>query len=444
MRRSSRPTAGSGRRGRLALTKSAEPAPEPTTTSLALGDLSPREILTPASVDELATMLRERNERGEAVVAVGGATLQGLGHAPRRYDVALRTAKLNHVLEYEFRDLTVAVEAGVTVADLDAILAERGQFVPLDAPQATRSTVGGVLASGWLGPRRASYGRPRDLVIGMTVVLADGTIAKAGGMVVKNSTGYDLSRLYCGSLGTLAVIVRANFKTLPLREARRVALASLPERTRKRVLEHVRALEIEPVAAFAIDGFREDVDGRDGADGRIFLLFEGSRALVERATRDIRSALGAAGVPETILVDAGAGQTFARLVNAYTVRIGDRSATYRIRGLPSDLFTRSEMLAHLARTHALHLERIEDMRTGDVIARLSAPVSGQLEERILAFDAALHAATPRAHVLSAPESLRGKLAMWGTPPASLDVMRELKTRFDPKGTLAPGRFVGGI
>jgi len=426
----------------MALTRAKATAPTPE--ALALGDMMPREIVTPAGVDEVAAMLRERNENGEAVVVVGGGTLQGLGHAPRRYDAALRTANLNRVLEYEYRDLTIAVEAGLTVADLDAALAERGQFVPLDAPQAARSTVGGVLASGWLGPRRALYGRPRDLVIGMTVVLADGTIAKSGGMVVKNSTGYDLSRLYCGSLGTLAVIVRANFKTLPLPAARRVALATLPEQTRLRVLEHLAALEIDPAVAVAIQGFRDDIDGRDGPDGRLFFLFEGSRSLVERATRDVRSVLGAAGVPATTLIDAGASQSFARLVDAYTLRVGDRSVTYRCSGLPSDLFVRGKTFAHLARSHALDLERIEDMRTGDVIARLTTPVSGQLEERIVAFDAALHGATPRAQVLSAPEALRGKLEMWGNPPRSLDVMRALKARFDPKGTLAPGRFVGGI
>jgi glycolate oxidase FAD binding subunit len=400
--------------------------------------------MTPASAGELAAALCDRNERGEAVVIVGGGTLQGLGHAPRRYDLALRTTALNRIIEYEHRDLTIAVEAGMSVAELEATLAERGQFVPLDVPQAARGTVGGALASGWLGPRRATYGRARDLLIGTTVVLADGTIAKAGGMVVKNSTGYDLSRLYCGSLGTLAAIVRANFKTLPLPEARRVAFAALPERTRRHAIANVMRLDIEPAAAFAIDGFAGDVDGRDGVDGRLLLLFEGSHALVDRATRELRSALGAAGIPETTLVDAGAAQTLARLIDAYTLRIGDRSATFRSRGLPGDLVARSETFAHLGRAHGLQFECIEDLRTGDVIARLSAPVGAQFEERIVSFDAALHAETPRVQVLSSPEALRAKLAMWGTPPASLGVMRALKLRFDPNGTLAPGRFVGGI
>jgi glycolate oxidase FAD binding subunit len=416
----------------------------PTSAEFGLGAVTPRRVVTPASVEELAATLRECDAAGEAVVVVGGGTLQSLGHAPSRYDVALRTTALARILEYEYRDLTIAVEAGLTASALDETLAERGQFIPLDAPNAARSTVGGVLASGWLGPRRAKYGSPRDFVIGTTIVLADGVIAKAGGMVVKNSTGYDLSRFYCGSLGTLGVLVRANFKTLPSPEARRVALATLPERTRRRAMEHVAGLDVEPAAVLAIAGFADDIDGRDGLEGRIFLLFEGAVPSVDRATRQLRSALGAAGVPETTLFDAGAGKALARLIDAYVIRLGDRSVTYRSRGLPSDLFERTATIASLAQREALGLELIEDICTGDVIARVSTPVTGQLSERIGTFDPLLHASLPNVSVLTAPEALRGDLAMWGAPPSALEMMRAIKSRFDPNATLAPGRFVGKI
>ncbi len=406
--------------------------------------MTPRRVVTPANVEELAAVLRECDAAGEAVVVVGGATLQSLGHAPSRYDVALKTTALARILEYEYRDLTIAVEAGLTVSKLEKTLAKRGQFVPLDAPSAARSTVGGVLASGWLGPRRAKYGSPRDFVIGTTIVLADGTISKAGGMVVKNSTGYDLSRFYCGSLGTLGVLVRANFKTLPSPESRRVALAALPERTRRRAMEHLGSLDIEPAAVLAIAGFADDIDGHDGHEGRIFLLFEGSTASVDRATRELRSALSSAGVPETTLFNAGAGAALARLVDAYVIRLGDRSVTYRSRGLPGDLFDRTETIARLAQREGLRLELIEDVCTGDVIARASTPVSGQLAERIGQFDSLLHSSLPRVSVLTAPEALRGDLAMWGAPPPALELMRAIKAQFDPNATLAPGRFVGKI
>ncbi len=437
MRRSPRAAAGSGRRGRVAVAKALD------VNAFALGDKKPHDVVAPNSVALLAETLRDCDARGEAVVLFGGGTLQGLGFAPARYDVAVSTTALRSVLEYEFADLTIAVEGGMTVADLEATLAAQGQFVPLDAPFASRSTVGGLLASGWYGPRRSDYGRPRDFVIGSGVVLADGTQAKAGGMVVKNVTGYDMSKLWCGSLGTLAAIVRANFKTLPLPAARRVALASLPERTRRRAIAHVMKLDLEPTVAIALRGFPE-AGGHDGIDGRLFLMFEGSADTVERATRDLRSALGAAGVPETTLVDQGAAGAFARLLDAYVTRLGDRSVTYRSVGVPSGALERCETMARLAYAHDFTCETLLDLRSGDAYARAGTPLATELTERIEALDTVLRATLPRTSVLNAPEPERDRLEMWGRTPPSLDVMRAVKLRFDPKGTLAPGRFVGRI
>src|SRR5579871_4960152 len=170
------------------------------------------------------------------------------------------------------------------------------------------------------------HGRPRDFLIGSTLALVDGTLAKSGGMVVKNSTGYDLGKLWCGSLGTLGAIVRANFKTLPLPESQRIAFAPVPEGARRRTLDHVAALSIEPAAVVALAGFSE-AGGHDGAEGRIFVLHEGSRIVVDRATRELRSALGAAGVPETALLEGdAAAPAFRRLLDAYVARLGERSA----------------------------------------------------------------------------------------------------------------------
>jgi glycolate oxidase FAD binding subunit len=411
--------------------------------AFALGARVPREVHAPQSVEALADLLRACDARREAVAFFGGSTLQGLGNVPERYDAAVSLVNFTRTLEYEHRDLTIAVEAGVTVAALDATLAAQGQFVPLDAPHAGRSTVGGVLASGWLGPRRAAYGRPRDFVIGSTVVLADGTVAKAGGMVVKNVTGYDMSKLYVGSLGTLAAIVRANFKTLPLPELRRAAIAALPERTRERALAHVLGLESEPAAALFITGFAE-IDGRDGAEGRLFLLLEGSNALVQRATRELRSSLGAAGLPSTTILDGEANAAFARLLDAYVEPRAPASVTYRSTGLITDLVARHMTFAALAREHELELETIADLRTGDFIARLSTPLKDHFAERILDYDPALRAALGNLWIVSSPAALRERLPAWGAAPAALDKMRALKARFDPNGILAPGRLVAGI
>jgi glycolate oxidase FAD binding subunit len=408
----------------------------------ALGGRVPREVHVPENVEALAALLRGCDTRGDAVVLFGGATLQGIGKVPQRYDVAISLARFTRTLEYEHRDLTIAVEAGVTASELAATLAEHGQFVPLDAPHASRSTVGGILAAGWLGPRRAAYGRPRDLLIGTTVVLADGTVASAGGMVVKNVTGYDMSRLYVGSLGTLAAIVRANFKTLPLPECRRIAIAPLPEGTRERALAHVLALPSEPVAALLIGGFGE-IDGRDGPEGRLFLLLEGSSALVQRTTRDLRSALGAAGLPSTTILDGEVSVAFARVLDGYVKPRPSGSMTYRSAGLITDLVARHLAFDALAREHELELETIADLRNGDLIARLSTPsATGSPPQRLLDFDAALQAALPRVWVLSAPVALRERIAALEIARSTVGKMRALKARFDPNGTLAPGRLLG--
>ena len=192
------------------------------------------ESVAPKTTEEAGEILARCDRGGEKVSIVGGATLCGMGFPAERADVTLSTKRIAGVVANEQADLTVAVRAGTPIQSLTALLSTQGQFVPFDAPRPQYATVGGTLAAGWLGPRRHLYGRLRDYLIGSTIVLADGTIARAGGMVVKNVAGYDMSRFYVGSFGTLGIIVQANFKTIPLPKHARLFLARLPERTRAR------------------------------------------------------------------------------------------------------------------------------------------------------------------------------------------------------------------
>src|SRR5262249_20068997 len=156
-----------------------------------------------------------------------------------------------------------------------------------------------------------------------------------------NVAGYDMSRLYVGSFGTLAVLAQANLKTLPLPQHARLFLAKLPEGTRSRAIAQCRSLAIAPSAAFWIAGFHRAIDGDDGPEGRLVILLEGSDALIERATRDLRSAIGRAGVPETRITDAGARESFARVVDAYVANVTERSMTYRLPASPEDAEARA-------------------------------------------------------------------------------------------------------
>jgi glycolate oxidase FAD binding subunit len=301
-----------------------------------------------------------------------------------------------------------------------------------------------VIASGWAGPRRARYGRPRDLVIGATAVLADGTISASGGSVVKNVSGYDVAKLFAGSLGTLGALARINFKALPLPALQRIAVCRLPERSRERAVAHVAGLAAEPAAALHVWGFDGEIEGRDGIDGRLLLLFEGSVAAVDHATREMRSSLGAAGVPETALFDANAGSIYQRAVNAFVATIAGRSAGFRVAGLPDAVLDTLAAVHTAAERHNLKSESIADLVNGDVIVRVSAETPTAFTIGIVTFAEEIYEAFARVMLVSAPASVRSHIDAWGRPPAAAPTMRALKERFDPKGTLAPGRLAGDL
>ncbi len=402
------------------------------------------ERIAPQTVEELAQTLAQCNRDGLAVTIEGGNTLHAMGSTPRRADLAIATAHLNQLLAHEFHDLTCSVRAGITLAHLSEKLAKHGQFVPIDAPLRRKATVGGTMAAGWLGPRRHFYGRARDFVIGSQVTLPDGTIAKAGGMVVKNVSGYDMSKLYIGSFGTLGVITQLNFKTLPVPQRRRALIAKLPEGSRPRVVPQIAALAVTPAAACCVEGFRKGIDGEDGIDGRVFILLEGSDAMLERATRDLRSALGRAGVPETIIIDAGANESLERVLDAQIASVGERSITYRSLGTPETVEQRATAMRDAANRSELFTDVLFDVMNGDVFLRVSQRDSRAFAEKIEAFDDELCALDSRRVIVAGDAPIRSSLDAWGTPPEAIEKMRAMKERFDPKATLNPGRFVGGI
>ena len=179
-------------------------------------NISPHAVVTPTTVEEAALTVALANKHHLSLLPRGGGTQMQLGGIPEQFDILLLTNKLNRLLEHEAPDLTCHVEAGMTLAALQTQLATKGQRLALDPPAAAEVTIGGLLATNTSGPKRLRYGTARDLVIGLRVIQADGEIARSGGRVVKNVAGYDLNKLYIGSLGTLGIIVEANFKLHPL------------------------------------------------------------------------------------------------------------------------------------------------------------------------------------------------------------------------------------
>src|SRR5690349_24045462 len=172
----------------------------------AVQGVAPGCVVAPQSTEELAAALRVAQDLRAAVVPWGGGTQQNIGAPPGRIDLVVRTERLSRVLVHEPFDLTISVEAGMTMGGLREYLARHGQMLPIDPPLPARATIGGLIATAADGPRRLGYGTLRDLLIGITVVEASGRVSRAGGMVVKNVSGFDMMKLYLGSFGTLAVI----------------------------------------------------------------------------------------------------------------------------------------------------------------------------------------------------------------------------------------------
>ena len=407
--------------------------------SYAVDGLVPQAVALPATVDEVAEVMRLAHREDAAVIPWGGGTAIGLGNLPRQYDIALSLSRLNAVVEHEPADLTATVLAGRTLADFQDHLSSVGQFLPLDPPSPAEATIGGILAANASGPARHAHGTARDLVLGLRFVQADGRVIKAGGKVVKNVAGYDMCRLLIGSLGTLGVIVEACFRLTPLPKAQLTLAVTVPSAQEAYHLAcqaaglSLRAVELLNAAA------ARDLDGLPLApEGGFVLLLAtaGPPAAVERT----RQGIAALASPTVIGDVAGLWQALGRLTQPSPGGIATKASV-----LPSrvpELIERIEAIGHEASRPPLlacHL-------TAGIV--YSAWPPGDDPDADLRLATSLrHAAAPLGGTLvieAAPAALKERFDVWGEPGPDFVLMQRLKEQFDPQGILSPGRFLGRL
>ena len=396
----------------------------------------PRVLARPRSTEETATLLRRCHEHDLAVVVRGNGSKLAWGRPPERLDVVLDTTGMDHLVEHARGDLIATAGAGMQLRTFQELLAEGGHQVVVDDLTAglgrggRGSTLGGAVATNLSGPRRVWAGATRDLVIGMRLVRADGTVAKAGGKVVKNVAGYDLSKLLTGSFGTLAVVTEVTVRLHPLPAASAWIGTSLPQ---DRLAEALSALVASQLVPAAIE-----VRARPGVDPAVVTMVSGTEegtAARAKAVRELLVGLGC----EAQVHDV-APPWWGVLLHP-----GQRGGT----PVPED--SRPVLLKCTAR-----LSGVADLvsAVGEHGGTLNGSAGSGVLYVSLAPDAdaeaavaALRATTARLGgstvVLDAPPELKTRLDSWGEVPG-LDLMRRVKDEFDPTRILAPGRFVGGL
>jgi glycolate oxidase FAD binding subunit len=374
----------------------------------------------PETAEACATFLRECSEGRQTVRVRGGGTKDHLGPL-HETDVVLETAGLAGIIDHVPEDLTATVGAGTTVAALREALAAHGQFLPVDAPHVARgATIGGVIAANSNGFARYRYGSVRDLLLGVRAALADGSLARAGGRVVKNVAGYDLNKLFIGSFGTLGVVVEATFKILPIPPVSRAAEATFATANEAfGAADAIVRTSLRPTALVV----ERTADHR----WRLIIAAAGETAPVERAMREFASVAGSV---RPIDDPEGALGPLREIVDRAAAGIVVRAALpLSAQAAFADAATRADRGAHVVADAASGIANVhlpED--SAGLVAAADALIANA---RILGGSARIERSTAPGLDLSVAE------------PSGAFLMRRLKDAFDPRGILEPSRSVVG-
>ena len=380
------------------------------------------DLKQPESAAELAAILGEAGAAGRSVTLRGHATKTRWGGPVAPSAVTISTAKMTRVLEYEPRDLTISVEAGMPYAELRDLLARNRQMIPLDPPYAASATIGGVIAANQSGPRRRLLGTARDLVIGMQFATVAGKLVQSGGMVVKNVAGLDMGKLMIGSWGTLGAIATVNFKLIPIDKVTRTFLQSFPTANdaiteRNRILQSV----LQPAAVDLLNPAASALIGHEG--WLLAIGTGGSQALIDRYSRELASAR---------TLDGEAERAFWHAIENF-----------------SEGFLNAHVNGAIVRASSTlqELGTVVTAHDGPVLARAANGVAylhyADAPATMTAKSGAWPA--PGAHlVMEAGPAQREALTLWPDPGNDFPVMQNIKRMLDPQHLLNKGRLYGRI
>jgi glycolate oxidase FAD binding subunit len=441
----------------------------------AVDGLIPKVAVYPESTTQVATILQWVQGAKLAVVPRGSGTAVGLGGVTRCLDIMLSTSRLTQVSDYDVANFTITAGAGTTCSQIAELTTAHRQMLPVQYP-CSAATLGGLIATNAYCPKRLRYGGVRDLLLGLRIALPSGEIAHFGGKVVKNVAGYDMCKLFIGSLGTLGVIVEATFKLYALPERDETLVAALPSLAQgAAAVAELAATQLLPSQILllnpAASGMLVPLCAVDVAAGVALLLVncEGMDEAVERQLTDLTRICQGHGASVVKIFSgdaqlqlrrrlcfgpahlaAPAGSPSARPTSGVAQRLDGPGLRVRLGVPPSQVHRTMEATTQALRRIAPGVSIIGDCGMGLVTLSLDldGPDVGTIERDLLpALRHVRNLATELAGyavIESAPPTVKSLLEVWGPTPSSFALLKALKQRFDPSDILSPGRFIGGL
>lgn len=428
----------------------------------AIDGVTPKILVRPASADETASVVRIAADEKLGVIPSGARSAMGVGMPPTAYDVALDMTRVTGIANYDPGDLTVSVNAGMPLRELARTLGEKNQFLPLAVPQFEKATVGGAIATGLDSPLRQFYGTPRDFLIGAEFVDGTGALAKSGGRVVKNVTGYDFHKLLSGSLGTLAVITRLNFRTYPVPPSRRGLLASFPDETRALGFgKAIAASALTPIVLEVVSPecaailFRKEAPFASLRTAKmewtVCVGFEGTEEVCERYARELTRLAREAVAQNAVVVNDPQFAILLEIVREAPVTMRDaapQAVVMRFTALPSDMADLLRALGSFAGSSWMTPAVL--VRAGAVVYVALLPREGEESARrqmeyFWTSVASLRSKLElRGSLVFCPAEWKAALNVWAHVSSDPEMESRVKKAFDPSGVFARGRFVGGM
>jgi len=396
--------------------------------------MQPRMVFEPENEIELAAALRCADSGRLGVIPRGSGSKDAWGNPPARADLILSTARLNRIIEHAWADLTVSVEAGCPFSTLQNALAQHGQRIAVDPLWPEQATVGGILSTNDSGTLRIRYGALRDLIIGVTIALPDGTLASSGGKVVKNVAGYDLPKLVTGALGTLGVITRAVFRLHPL--PHNVRSFTFVTRDAADANRLVLAAQDSKLAHTGLQ-----VRFNSSAEAEVDIRFDGTDAGVAAQTETLRK-LAAPATEAQANEDVWHGRQHLFGAATPTDQDSPPAAIAKFSVLPASIASTCERLHNLAQPLNVHWSAVVQ-GTGLGWIRLGPANANAIQQLLQTLRSQLEAAEG-SFVVQYRSPEMPEIEAWGDPGDALPLMLSVKQQLDPKKTLNPGRFVGGI